>query len=326
MTLLDVRAPLEFVQGHIPGAYNLYLFTNEERAEIGTLYKQAGREAAIKRGLDLVGPKMSTFVNEVEKMGKGKSICIHCWRGGMRSGFMAWLFDLFGYDVYLLQGGYKAFRRLVLDSFQHPYPFRIISGYTGSGKTEVLQALGAQGEQIIDLEAIANHKGSAFGHIGMPEQGTNEQFENDIFYRLSHLDLQRSIWLEDESRSIGKLYLPQAMHLQMANAKAFFIQIPFDIRLDRLMQDYGRKSPDSLRAAAIRIERRMGPQHLKRALIALEESDVSTFIKIALEYYDKAYTHSIERKPVKPVASILVQEYDAQFIAKELIKAAAENK
>jgi tRNA 2-selenouridine synthase len=323
--LLDVRAPLEFTQGHIPGAYNLFLFDNEERAEIGTLYKQAGREAAIKRGLDIVGPKMSGFVQEVEKMHQGKNICVHCWRGGMRSGFMAWLFDLFGYDVYLLQGGYKSFRRQVLDAFQQEYPFKIISGYTGSGKTAILQQLAALGEQSIDLEALANHKGSAFGHIGMPAQGSNEQFENDIFYQLNNLDPQRCIWLEDESKSIGKLYIPRALHAQMTRASTFFVHIPFEPRWERLMEDYGKKNRQDLRAAAMKIERRMGPQHLKLALQFLEEGNIGDFIRVCLAYYDKTYLHSMERKPKEPAVQLNFETFDAELIAKALIKAEREN-
>jgi len=193
--ILDVRSPAEFAHAHIPGAYSLPLFSDEERKIVGTTYKQQSREAAIKVGLDFFGPKMRRMVEEVEsffdkkvQIANGlppdngqqpsKIVLVHCWRGGMRSAGVAWLLDLYGFKVYTLIGGYKFFRCFVLRQFEVPFAFKILGGYTGSGKTEVLKQLARAGELIIDLEALANHKGSAFGNIGMPEQPSQEMFEN----------------------------------------------------------------------------------------------------------------------------------------------------
>ena len=171
--VFDVRSPGEYNHAHIPGAKSLPLFTDEERKEVGTAYKQISREQAIKIGLDYFGPKMRKMVEEVEAVSQlvtrdSKLILIYCWRGGMRSGAVSWLLDTYGFKVCTLIGGYKKFRNYVLDTFKKPYHFNIIGGFTGSGKTELLKTLKERGEKVIDLEAIANHKGSAFGAIGLP--------------------------------------------------------------------------------------------------------------------------------------------------------------
>ena len=186
-SVLDVRSPGEFAHAHIPGAHSLPLFTDEERKVVGTAYKQESQQKAIKLGLDYFGVKMVKMVEEVEGIVdrwqmtdgskknkvdnvdiKNKIVLVHCWRGGMRSAGVAWLLDLYGFKVYTLVGGYKAYRNWVLEQFEKEYPIRIIGGFTGSGKTEVLHSLAKKGENVIDLEKIASHKGSAFGSLVNP--------------------------------------------------------------------------------------------------------------------------------------------------------------
>ena len=189
--VLDVRSPGEYRHAHIPGAYSLPLFSDEERKVVGTTYKQQSREASIKIGLDYFGPKMRKMVEEVELLIRSREsgqmvndsrlVLVHCWRGGMRSGAVSWLLDLYGFKVYTLIGGYKKYRNYVLDTFRLPLQFNILGGYTGSGKTELLKTLKEKGESVIDLEDIAKHKGSAFGNIDMPEQPTQEMFENILY-------------------------------------------------------------------------------------------------------------------------------------------------
>ncbi len=204
--VLDVRSPGEFQHAHIPGAYSLPLFTDQERAIVGTLYKQEGKESAIRTGLDFFGVKMRRMVEEIAQqyqslMPKGSSynmnsvskpILVHCWRGGMRSAGIAWLLDLYGFKVYTLAGGYKTFRNWVFDQFTDPGPIHILGGYTGSGKTDLLQVIQAQGNNpVIDLEGLAIHKGSAFGAIGLAPQPSQEMFENKLalaFFRIRHAE------------------------------------------------------------------------------------------------------------------------------------------
>jgi tRNA 2-selenouridine synthase len=191
--MLDVRSPGEYQHAHLPGAVSLPLFTNEERKVVGTAYKQVSREKAIKYGLDFFGPKMRAMVEEVERLLKQKTkdqksetVYLYCWRGGMRSGAVAWLLDLYGFNVMVLAGGYKAFRNWVLEQLEHPYPLQVLGGYTGSGKTALLQELKNKGEAIIDLEQLANHKGSAFGKVDDGKQPTQELFENRLAIELSN--------------------------------------------------------------------------------------------------------------------------------------------
>ena len=184
--IIDVRSPSEYTHAHIPQAQNLPLFSDEERKVIGTAYKQLSRERAIKFGLDYFGPKMRTTIEEVETLAKvsesqthsSTTILVHCWRGGMRSGAVAWLLDLYGFKVFTLEGGYKAYRNWILQQFEKPFNFNIIGGFTGSGKTPLLYGLQKNNKTIIDLEGLANHKGSALGGIGQPPQPSQEMFEN----------------------------------------------------------------------------------------------------------------------------------------------------
>jgi len=183
--VLDVRSPGEFLHAHIPGAQSLPLFSDEERKVVGTAYKQESRQRAIKIGLKYFGKKMVQMVEAVETIlsagsnsPAAKTVLVHCWRGGMRSAGVAWLLDLYGFKVYTLAGGYKAYRNWVLEQFSKDYDINIIGGYTGSAKTYVLQELKKMRHSVVDLEALANHKGSAFGNIGMPRQPSQEMFEN----------------------------------------------------------------------------------------------------------------------------------------------------
>jgi tRNA 2-selenouridine synthase len=260
--LLDVRSPAEYNHAHIPGAISFPLFTDEERKVVGTTYKQVSRQAAIKIGLDYFGPKMRPMVEEVEALlSKGQQeksngsncIFLYCWRGGMRSGAVAWLLNLYGFNVTVLNGGYKAFRNHVLKTFEQPYDFKILGGYTGSGKTEVLQELKVMGEKVICLESVASHKGSAFGNINMPPQPTQEMFENLLSYELRAVSCEQEernlqprtsnleqpnpfIWLEDESQRIGTVNLPNALWQAMRTSPLYFLEIPFEERLKHITE------------------------------------------------------------------------------------------
>ena len=182
--IIDVRSPDEYAHAHIPNAFSLPLFTNEERAEIGTTYKQQSREAAIKLGLPFFGNKMQNMIEQVEGWaasyektnGNKPTILVHCWRGGMRSAAVSWLLDLYGFKTEQLSGGYKAYRNWVLAQFEKNYSMKVLGGYTGSGKTEILLQLQKSKIPVIDLEGLAHHKGSAFGALGQHEQTSQEQF------------------------------------------------------------------------------------------------------------------------------------------------------
>lgn len=303
--LLDVRSPGEFAHAHIPGSNNLPLFNDEERKVVGTAYKQQSREQAIKIGLSYFGPKMTALVEQVEiwivdyklqqPLKKDVSIVVHCWRGGMRSAGVAWLLDLYGYQVFTIAGGYKAYRNWVLDQFGKLYQFKVLGGYTGSGKTEILHALAQQGSAIIDLEKLAGHKGSAFGNLEEIKQPSQEMFENKLALELKMYG-DKTIWIEDESQNIGNINIPPKIYQQKQAASLYFLDIPFPQRLQYIISGYGKFEKDKLMDAIVRIKKRLGGLDTKNALAYLSEDDLENCFFILLHYYDKFYLKGLHEK------------------------------
>lgn len=320
LPVLDVRSPGEFLSGHIPGAINMPLFTNEERAEVGTIYKQSGNESAIIRGLEHVGPKMADYVREAKKIAPGGQILVHCWRGGMRSGSMAWLLESSGMKTSLLKGGYKSFRNHVLESFSRKFDLHIVGGETGSGKTEILHHLARKGEQIVDLEMIASHRGSSFGAIGQKEQPKPEQFENDLFNAFQKIDPSKRVWIEDESRSIGRVYIPGPLWEMKTAAPCYRVKIPFGIRVQRLVKDYGNFPKETLAEAIGRIGKRLGGLATQQALESLENGDLTQTVQIILRYYDKAYDYPRKSKEYKGVIFIECKTGDPEKNAELILE------
>lgn len=292
-TVIDVRSEIEFSVGHIKGALNIPILTNDERRIVGTTYKQNGRQPAVFKGLDLSGPHLGERLKKGIKSIKTDKVLVHCWRGGMRSEFYSFLLHYYGLDPYMLIGGYKSYRQLVHASFDRPLSFVVLSGKTGSGKTELLQHLMDQGEQVIDLEFLAKHRGSSFGALAFEEPTTQEQFENDLFEVIRHFDPEKRIWIEDESRTIGDKVIPEGIWKQMALASRVVIEKSFDERLERIVKDYGVFNKEDLKRSMLRIGKRLGPQHVKAALEFLDVNDQHSAFAIALGYYDKAYTFQL---------------------------------
>jgi tRNA 2-selenouridine synthase len=317
--VVDVRSPGEHGHGHIPGAHSLPLFSDEERAVVGTLYKQQGRDAAVLEGLRIVGPKMASIVEQARAWAPDGRIAVHCWRGGERSGSVAWLLDKAGStEVTTLRGGYKSFRNHVLASFKRPFHLAVLGGYTGTGKTETLKHLTELGEQVLDLEALAHHKGSSYGALGEALQPSTEQFENLIWDTLERMDHARPIWVEDESMMIGRARIPDAFFARMRSAVLHFADMPIEERADRLVVDYGRYPVEQLAEATKRIERRLGPQHCKAAMEALAAGDLRTVALITLRYYDKAYLRGTEKRDPQRVTQLPASANDLRGLAQRL--------
>jgi tRNA 2-selenouridine synthase len=320
-TLIDVRSPGEYTHAHIPGALSLPLFSDEERKVVGTAYKQQSREIAIKIGLDYFGIKMRGMVEQVENMltqkknKKGnkesvsnKTVLVHCWRGGMRSAGVAWLLDLYGFKVYTLGGGYKMYRQWARDQFEKKYDFNIIGGYTGTGKTLLLHELRRLGNSVIDLEALACHKGSAFGALGENPQPSQEMFENLLAAELSSitdpinnqdfnsLTKPKVIYIEDESQRIGLVNIPSTLWVSMRKSKITFINIPFEERLNYLTAEYGIFENEKLVNAIIRIQKRLGGLETKLAINFLLEKNHKECFTILLKYYDKYYEKGLHNR------------------------------
>jgi len=293
--VIDVRSPAEFAQGHITGAHNLPLFDNEERAEVGALYTQKGRIPAVQRGLEITGPKMRHLTDCALHL-KSPELLVYCWRGGKRSAAMAWLFETVGIHCFTLEGGYKSFRNHVLASFTQPLNMVLIGGFTGGGKTEILHTLQSYGEQVLDLEHLAHHKGSAFGGIGQEPQPTTEQFENLIFLQISKMDSSKRLWIEDESKNVGKCAIPIQLWEQMRQAPLRCIDTPRAERTIRLMQEYAHFDTDLLYEAIKKIEKRLGFDRCKEACEACLSGNRLRALEICLDYYDKAYANQLEER------------------------------
>lgn len=294
--VIDVRSPGEFQQGHIPGAASVPLFEDEERAEIGTLYKKVGRQEAIDRGVELATAKADQLIEQVSKIANDSDFIMHCWRGGMRSAGFAELCTSRGLKPTVLDGGYKAYRQAAHQSFSQPQRVILLAGQTGAGKTRLLHYLRESGEQIIDLEGLADHRGSVFGGIGRAPQPTVEQFENELFLKWSSLDASKPVWIEGESRSIGKVFIPQAVWEQMLSSPAIYVEVDSEERIDFLLEEYGDLPGDKLAEAIERLKKRLGGLRLTAALEALQRNDRRAFTKLALEYYDKSYSNALEKR------------------------------
>ena len=319
--LVDVRSPGEFDQGHIPQAINLPLFSDGQRAQVGICYKQQGRQAAVLLGLALVGPRLQELAQGLSALAQpGQPLRLHCWRGGMRSSSMAWLASSLELPVVLLDGGYKAFRRWVLASFERPLPLLLVAGRTGTGKTDLLQALAQRGQAVVDLEGLANHRGSSFGGLGMAPQPSSEHYENLLAAALLALQGCSPIWLEAESAQVGRCRIPGALWRQMGEAPAIEIQRSQQERVGQLVATYGPHGQEALGAAIARISRRLGPQRSAAALAAIDSSDWAGACAQMLDYYDRCYDHELTQRQHPLLASFDLSGLDPAAAAAQLLR------
>ena len=305
--VIDVRAPIEYAEDHIPGAISWPLFSDAERSVIGTLYKQKGKEKAIEKGFEIIGPKMAEMARYGRKLFESQTtkypLLIHCWRGGMRSQSVAWLLRTASIPAIVLDGGYKAYKSHARSMYDKPLNLAILGGLTGSAKTDVIGELGKiKGERIVDLEGMAKHFGSAFGNLDGHEQPSSKQFSNLLFSRLREIDAwgenPRPIWVENESRTIGKVNLPEPFYTQMIKSTCFEMERTEDDRVNHLVQMYGDIDSSLLAGAFKRITPKIGLQNASQAQNALDQGDLATAAKIALVYYDKTYSHGLKKRTV----------------------------
>ncbi|RLD36793.1 MAG: tRNA 2-selenouridine(34) synthase MnmH [Bacteroidetes bacterium] len=324
LSVIDVRSPAEWEQGHIPGSVNIPLFSNEERAKVGTRFKQAGKEFAVEMGLEIVGPKMLGFVREAKKVAKDKKVLVHCWRGGMRSASMAWLFETAGLEASTLIGGYKGYRQYIREQFAQDVNLIVLGGHTGSGKTDILKAIEKAGEQFLDIEGIAHHKGSAFGTIGQLPQLTNEHFENKLAEAWLNFDRTKRIWVEDESRTLGKNNIPDPLFKQMRTAKVWRVIIPKQERIKRLVNEYAFIDKEMLTEAIHKIKRKLGGLRTKQCLEAIEQENYALVADITLDYYDKGYEYGNSKRANGSIIDIVFEkdepENTAQFLLEKMME------
>lgn len=295
--IADVRTPLEYSLGHIPGAILFPLFSNEERAEVGRLYAIYGNEKAMEKGYEIAGKKLNQYLTEAIKIAPERILSIYCWRGGMRSASLAWLLGFSGFEIHVLEGGYKAYRSYCRSSYAIKPQMILLGGYTGSGKTEILSYLEKKGEQVINLEELSNHKGSAFGWIGEGSQPSQEQFENNLADRWRRLDPNKTVWLEDESINIGNIQIPRPLFSQMEHAPVIVLEAEKSLRVERLVRDYQSASKQDLLIVFNRISKRIGLGRCREAIEAIERNELHSAADIALAYYDKAYATQLMKRP-----------------------------
>lgn len=323
--MMDVRSPGEFAKAHIPGAVSLPLFSDRERAHVGTCYKQDGPEEAMLLGLEFVGPKMASFVREARRLNpEGKPVRMYCFRGGQRSQSMAWLLEKGGFQIELLEGGYKAFRRYILASFEEQQEFIVLSGCTGSAKTKILLELRALGEQVIDLEGLAQHRGSAFGGYHQPADYTTEMFQNLLWQEWRATQRHRRLWVEDECRNLGKVYIPDGFWLQMRAAPVIFLDLEQSHRVRFLVQEYGDYDSELLMGSVDRIAKRLGPQRHKECREAMEQGNYSDVVRHTLNYYDEAYLYSLTKRCPEPLLKLRLEEMDIERNARKILTFAQE--
>jgi len=325
--ILDVRSPSEFAEGRIPGAVNLPLFDDEERAEVGTLYKKSGRDAAVLRGLKFAGAKMADLVVQTTKETNGaKQVLVHCWRGGMRSQSVGWLLATAGLEPTVLEGGYKAYRKHANDFFEKDWRLQVVSGLTGAGKTRILKMLESAGEQVLDLEGLANHRGSAFGGIGQSHQPTTEHFANLAFQKLASFDPAKTIWVEDEGHNVGSVVLPGSFYQSMRHAPGIIFETTTEGRIQNLLDDYGDLPAEELSQSVERIRKRLGPQNADAAQKAIEQGDIRKAIELVLNYYDKFYTKSTVNMPRPKMPTLMIEGLSDHQIVQAAIELASLSK
>jgi tRNA 2-selenouridine synthase len=320
LPVIDVRSEGEFAQGHIEGAINIPLLNNEERIIVGTTYKRKGQPEAIREGFRLVGPRLADIIKQTEKISAGKEIIVYCWRGGMRSSNFSQFAGMAKIKSQTVKGGYKAYRQFALEYFKKPLQIILIGGCTGSGKSEILRELATQGEQILDLENLAHHKGSAFGSLMQLPQPTTEQFHNNLFEEILKLDLSKRIWVEDESITIGGVYLPPDFWSQMKASPVVEMQVSKEVRIQRLVNEYGPANREEFLAAMGRIVKKLGGQHYNAAKEKLLQGDMASVIDILLTYYDKTYLASMEQKKERIKFSLSWDGNDSKYFAKNIVE------
>ena len=243
-TIIDARSPGEYAEDHLPGALNWPVLDDDERREVGTQYKQVSSFNARKLGAALVARRIAEHI-EAGVMDKAHDWqpLVYCWRGGQRSGTMAWFLGQIGFRVQVLEGGYKAFRAVVREQLATrplAFDYVVIAGRTGSGKTRLLQALAAEGAQVLDLEGLAQHRGSVLGGLPEGEQPTQRAFETALWQALCALDPARPVFVESESRKIGRLQVPEALLERMRReGRVVMLTMSDDARVQLLLEEYG---------------------------------------------------------------------------------------
>ena len=309
--IIDVRTPLEFIDDHLPGAFNVPILNNEERVEIGTIHKHQGPQQARMRGMELTCGRFASMVHEVAGHAAGRPMLVYCWRGGLRSLSMAILLEMSGYPVVQLKGGYKAFRGQVTACFEDfipPTPLIVIHGMTGTGKTTFINGLDRQKWTTIDLEGLACHRGSAFGEVGLVQELSQKRFETLLWDAFRNAPTDRPIVLEGESQRIGKLSLPGNLYSVMGASCKIWCSASLETRVQRLAVEYAKQEyRDPMATALDRIRKKLGGAIHAELAGMLAAWDIEGLGRGLIEhYYDKLY---YKHRPWTPDLEIDLEDF-----------------
>ncbi|HEX8960220.1 MAG TPA: tRNA 2-selenouridine(34) synthase MnmH [Geobacteraceae bacterium] len=291
---VDVRSPLEYQEDHLPGAINVPLLTNEERAEVGTIYKETGPQPARVRALEMTAHRFPAMVAEIGQAAEGRPILVYCWRGGLRSKTVVSILELTGYPAVQLTGGYKAFRSQVIsffEPFSPPGPLVVLHGMTGIGKTDFLLGLDSAQFSVIDLEGLACHRGSAFGELGLSQDLSQKRFETLLWDAFRKVPPGKPVLVEGESKRIGKVSLPGDMYEVMRESVKVWCTASLETRVRRLIAEYGVPAyREGMAEALLRIKKRLGGERYAEIAGHLDRWEMEPFMeKLIRDYYDKVY-------------------------------------
>lgn len=296
--LIDVRSEKEFSEATIPGAINIPLLNDEERATVGTVYRHEGPEAARRLALKFIGPKLFEKVETVDKKANCKKLAIFCWRGGQRSQFVASILDTIGYDVYRIIGGFKSYRRYVnayLNREELSQRAVVLYGLTGVGKTEILIRLGQMGLPALDLEGLAQHRGSVFGKIGLPPSPSQKDFESNIVKFLTGIGDEGIFVVECESRRLGNLLVPLSVMNSMKKGYRVLLYTSMENRVKRIREIYTSGPGENikqLQKAVSCLVKRIGRTRVEELNRLLEERKFDyVFTYLLKNYYDPLYKY-----------------------------------
>jgi tRNA 2-selenouridine synthase len=299
--VIDVRSPSEFADDHIPGAINLPVLNDQERAEVGTIYKQVDPFTARKHGAMLTSRNIADHIEILSPHAKDWRPVVYCWRGGQRSGSMALVMHEIGWPVTLVEGGYKAYRRHIQEQLDMLLPqlnLIVLAGPTGCGKTDLLHQLGERGHQILDLEGLASHRGSLLGQEPSIPQPSQKLFESLLYGTLASLDLHKPIFVESESSKIGEIHLPKSLFQKLITSKVIGLTCDRSKRGRYLLKMYWHltQSPDNTLDLISRLEFRHGKKQIAQWAGLIRDQRWNELAESLLElHYDPAYERSQKR-------------------------------
>mgnify|MGYP000588362212 CR=1 FL=1 len=332
--IIDARSPSEFAHDHIPGAINCPVLDDEERARVGTLYKQVSPFDARKLGAVMVARNVANHIETLfADKPKGWKPLVYCWRGGQRSGSLSLVLSQIGFRVQVIEGGYQAYRRAVmadLEKLPEGLRFRVLCGKTGSGKSRLLAALQSQGAQVLDLEGIANHRGSVLGLVPGQPQPTQKRFDSVLWDTLRRFDPGQPVWVESESRKVGELRVPEQLIHHMRAAPCVRVELSVAARVRLLMEDYDFFVNDvpafCERLNALRALR--GNEVINEWQAAASSGRIEGVVEQLLTtHYDPVYLQSMQRNYADFPSATLVEPPDGdhatlQEVARSLLMSA----